>query len=88
MISRATILEQVIAPDVADMPEPLAKYILALDFPNSIHARYAELSAKAQDGSLLPDERAELEEYLNVESFLMTIQSKARLSLKRHNPAA
>jgi hypothetical protein len=88
MVSRASILEQVIAPEVADMPEPLAKYILALDFPHSIHERYADLSAKVQDGSLSADERAELEEYLNVETFLMTLQSKARLSLKRHNPAA
>ena len=88
MVSRASILEQVIAPDAADMPEVLARYILKLDFPEAVHERYADLAAKAQEGLLTTEERGELEEYLTVETFLTTIQSKARLSLKRQQPAA
>jgi hypothetical protein len=44
-----------------------------------------ELSAKAQKGTLTPEERAELDEYIRVGYELAILQSRARLSLKRAN---
>ena len=57
--------------------------ILKLDFDPEDHERVEMLSAKAQKGSLTPQERAELEEYIRVNNELMILQSKARLSLQR-----
>jgi len=42
-----------------------------------------ELSNKAAEGALSPDEREELDEYLRVADLLAVIQAKARRSLKR-----
>jgi hypothetical protein len=56
---------------------------LKLDFPKYDHDRVAELSAKANEGSLNGDEREELDEYLRVADLLALFQSRARLSLKR-----
>jgi hypothetical protein len=90
MNGRAAILEKVINRKRDDMPQRVARYVLTLDFPRSIHKRYAKLAAKAQDGKLNEREREELEDLLNIDAFLTVIQAKARVYLKRkrHNTAA
>jgi hypothetical protein len=70
------------------MSEELARAVVALEFPASDHARVEALSQKAQQGALTPDEEAELDWYLNVNSFLTILKAKAHASLKRRNPAA
>ncbi len=82
------MLERIIEPQRGDFSPEHARYVLSLDFSPSEHARYNELAAKAQDGNLTDTERAELDEFLNVNAFLMILQSKARVSLKKHNSAA
>jgi hypothetical protein len=47
-----------------------------------------ELSGKASEGTLLPDERRELDGYLLMGHLLAIAHSKARQSLRRHQPAA
>jgi hypothetical protein len=69
-------------------PTDLAKYLLKLDFPPDDHARYEQLSERAQQGILSQEEEAELDDLLTANDILMILQSKARLSLKRQNPAA
>ncbi len=81
MTKRPSILDRVIKPSQGDLAEALAQYILSLDFPKSDHERYARLSERAQDGLLSADEKSELEEFLNVNDFLSTVQAKARSSL-------
>jgi hypothetical protein len=88
MATRATILERVIDPKRGNLSADFARYILALGFPPADQARYAELAAKAQEGPLSPDERAELDEFLDVNDFLTIVHSKARASLTQHNSAA
>jgi hypothetical protein len=88
MASDSTILERVLAPERGDFPAEVARHILALDFPPADHARYESLSAKASDENLNPQERIELEEYLNVNDFLTAIKAKARASLRRQERAA
>lgn len=87
MLSQSAILQRVIDPERGDFPPDLARRVLGFDFPAADHARYAELSAKAQDGTLTEEERAELEDYLDVNDFLTLLKAKAEASL-RHNPAA
>jgi hypothetical protein len=86
--SDSTILERVIKPERADLSPELARHVLAFDFPPTDHARYQELSAKASEGTLSETERAELEEYLDVNDFLTVIKAQAQASLRRRGPAA
>ena len=80
--AETAILTRVIGPERGGLSRELADMLLALDFPEADHARMAELSAKASDGTLAPAEREELEGYVSVGHFLALLQSKARLSLK------
>lgn len=81
MVARTSLLDQVINSSQG-MPPELARYLLSLSFPPAAQARYDELSEKSQDGTLSPAERAELEEFVNVGTFLTIMQSKARLTLR------
>ena len=77
------IWSRIVNPDRANLTPEAARAILKLDFDPEDHRRVDELSAKAQKGTLTPEERAELEEYIRVGYELGILQSKARLSLKR-----
>ncbi len=77
----SSILDHVIQPGKGNLSEALAQYILSLDFPKEDRDRYQELSAKADEGLLSLEEKSELEEFLNVNDFLATVQAKARRSL-------
>jgi hypothetical protein len=79
----SAIWTRIVKPEQADFTPELARAILKLDFDPEDHRRVDELSAKAQKGTLSPEERAELEEYVRVNTQLTILQSKARLSLKR-----
>jgi hypothetical protein len=59
----------------------VARFVLDLDFKPQDHARFEELSAKAQDGILSPEESNELEGFLHVDSLLAIMRLKAAHSL-------
>lgn len=61
----------------------LAEDILALDSPEHDADRVAQLSAKANDGTLPENEEAELEAYSNVGDLLALWQSKATQALQQ-----
>jgi hypothetical protein len=75
------ILKRVIGPDVGNMPPDVARHVLSWSFNDSDQDRVAELSEKAQLGTLTPEERVELEGFLNVNDFLAVLQMKAKRSL-------
>ena len=79
----AAILGRVINPDDPSLNPEAARSILKLTFPSEDKERVAILLAKNQDGALITEERAELDEYLRADAFLSVLKSKARLSLKR-----
>jgi hypothetical protein len=81
----AAILQRVIRPDLGDMSPEAAREILKLGFQESDHARMAELSDRAQDGTLSKDEQDELDGHINISHFIAFVQSKARMSLKAHS---
>ena len=64
MVNRAHLLERLLDSQADPLSAGLARYILTLHFPATDHARCADLSSKAQDGTLTPAETAELDEYL------------------------
>ncbi|HXE52544.1 MAG TPA: hypothetical protein VN541_05980 [Tepidisphaeraceae bacterium] len=88
MTEGTAILEQIIEPEAGGFSPELAQYLLSLSLPHRIQNRCAELSEKAQSGTLAEDEQAELDEYLSANAILIILKSKARASLRRHGSAA
>jgi hypothetical protein len=83
-----SLLERIIEPRQGGFSSEHARYVLSLDFSPEEQARYAELAAKSGHGTLSKSEEAELGEFVATNALLTLLQSKARISLKRHNPAA
>ena len=79
----AAIWSRIVKADQANLTPEVARTILKFTFDPEDHRRIDELSAKAQKGTLTPEERAALEECVRVNTQLMILKSKARLSLKR-----
>ena len=77
------IFSRVVIPEKGTLSPDLARLVLDLDFQSEDHARYEELSTKAEEGSLTPDEEAELDGFLHVDSLLAILRLKAERSLIR-----
>jgi hypothetical protein len=88
MLSHPELLDRVFQPQTGTFTEELAQQLLALHFPPEDHARYEELSMKAQEGNLSPHEQTELDDYLNLNDFLIILKAKARASIKKQNNSA
>ena len=78
----AAILKRLIDPDKPTLPLAAAKAILAIDFSPADKERMRQLSARAREGTLSPDEQDEINGYERVGHLLNILQSKARRSLK------
>jgi hypothetical protein len=83
MINEAEILSRVIAPEEPTLPPDTAKILLSFDFPKDDRDRMEQLAEKAREGTLTPEEQAEIDCYERVGHFLSLLRSKARISLKR-----
>src|SRR5438128_1226064 len=81
-INDLAILSRVLEADRQTLPPEGARALLALDFNQADKDRMRQLSAKAREGTLSPDEQAEVDSYERVGHILNIIQSKARQSLK------
>jgi len=84
----ATIWERIIRPDLDDLSPEEARAVLRWKFSDADRQRADHLSAKARAGALTAAEERELDEYLSIESALICLKSKARLSLRRYRPRA
>ena len=82
-----TLWNRVLAPEVGDLPPAVAEYFLSLGLTAKDNERYQKLVAK-QHFERSHQEQIELENLVHVNTLLMTLQSKARLSLKKRQPAA
>jgi uncharacterized protein YnzC (UPF0291/DUF896 family) len=76
------ILARVIQPAEAGLSLDAARSILELRLAPADCDRVNLLAAKARQGTLTTEERAELNEYEHVTALLELMQSKARRSLK------
>jgi hypothetical protein len=68
------------------MSPEIARNVLQIQFDGADHDRVNALSEKAQQGTLTPAERDELDEYIRVGTLLGILQSKARQVLKDDGP--
>jgi hypothetical protein len=78
----AAILARLIRPE-DELPAAAAKALLEIRFDRSDLDRIHELVTKNQDNALTSAEKADLESYLLVSSFLDLMHAKARRSLKK-----
>ncbi len=78
----ANIWDRVIGADDHVLSPDEARALLRWRFPESDRKRVDELSQKAREGRLSAVEQRELDEYLAIESALISLKSKARLALK------
>jgi len=88
MVTEADIFNRVIDPSNPTLTPEAAKALLHFGYSDSDHARMAELACKSDEGTLTPEERRELESYVFVGDVLAMLKSKARITLRRHTPAA
>ena len=76
------MLEQLAELEARGMSPDTARRLLQLDFDPAEKARVTVLSQKAQEGTLLLDEQAELDEFIRVADALAVLQSRARQALR------
>ncbi len=80
--SEVAIFSRILEPGKATLSAAAARAILALNFSSADAERIRELSAKAQQGTLDPDDQTEIDNYERVGHILSLMKSKARRSLK------
>ena len=83
----AEILKRVIRPDKPTLTEDVAREFLAYRFDDEDRERMRELSERARQGTLTPEEEMEADGYERVGSLIGILQSKARQSLRHANPS-
>jgi hypothetical protein len=80
-----SILDRLIRPGRKTLPVTAARALLAINFEESDRQRMRGLSQKARDGTLSPEEKAEIDSYELVGHLLALLHSKARQALKKRN---
>ncbi len=78
----AAVFGRLVKPDHGDLSPEAAREILSLQFDDGDVQRMNQLFVKAQEGTLTPDEQAEIESYRRAGYLLGVLWSKARLSLQ------
>ena len=78
------IWERVFVPDARRMTREQARYLLDVRFPQTDLDRINELSAKAGDGTLAPEEKIEFERYVHVGHLLSILKAKIRARLRKN----
>ena len=88
MSKELEVLGRLLDPLQKSLSDELARAVLTLDFAKTDHARVEKLSYKAQEGNLTPEEEAELDWYLDLNSLLTILKAKASIALRERSPAA
>lgn len=76
------ILSRALAPERGNLSSEAAESILAIELSAADRDELQRLAERAKDGSLSPQEHADLECYRHVGRLLELMKSKARMSLK------
>lgn len=85
-IAHAGAIERMLHAD--QLAPETARTILMWRFADTDQSRLGELSAKARNATLSPEEARELDWYLMLGDFLSILQSRARIALGKHSSAA
>jgi len=87
MLSELDMLADVINPAEGDLTPSVAKSVLQWKFSDRAINRMNKLARKNTTGTLTPNERKELDNFMRVGSLVDLLQAKARLSMKRRHSA-
>jgi hypothetical protein len=79
----AAMLKRLAELDPSSFSPETARVFLQLGFSRAEQRRVDQLSERARQGSLTPDEEHELDECIHVGNLLAIVQSKARQALKQ-----
>jgi hypothetical protein len=77
------IWERVFVPDPRHITPKQASYLLEVRFPQPDLDRINELSAKADEGTLDPEEKVELERYVHIGHLLSILKARIRGRVKK-----
>jgi hypothetical protein len=80
-IVEVTYLDRLLTPVAQCFTPEVAKRLAALPMDREIQAHIAELAAKANEGTLSAEERAEYEDYIEAVDLVAILQSRARAML-------
>jgi hypothetical protein len=80
--TEAAILGRVLEAENGNLSREVAESWLKLKLPAADQRRLCELSSKAKENTLRPEEETLLENYLHVGRLVDLMKSKARLSLR------
>jgi hypothetical protein len=84
-ISESDILNDMVAPDVADFHPEAAKALLALHFTAAAVDRMNQLAEKNRTDAISLAEKEEMEKFMRVGNLLSFLKAKARLSLVKNS---
>jgi hypothetical protein len=76
-----TYLDRLLIPVAECFSEEVAERLISLRSDPEVQARIEELAAKANEGTLSEEERAEYEEYIEAVDLIGVLQSRARTVL-------
>ena len=88
MSTRTSVFEELVQQSAGNLEPALADFVLSLKFSDRQREQYDELSLRAQEGQLTPQEEEVLDEFLSAETFLIVLKAKARRSLSPNNQSA
>ncbi len=80
----ATYLDRLLAPVARCFTPEVAERLIALPMDPEIKARIEALAAKANEGELSAEERADYEDYIEAVDLVAILQSRARTVLAQH----
>ncbi len=80
-------LERLLRPLRRELSTELADALLRLKADAEVQARYDDLASKNTEGTLTPDERAELESLVRANSILSVLKAEARAFFQRPKAA-
>lgn len=84
--SEVAILSRVLANGGEELPLPVARYLLDLDFGEQDKARMYDLAVRNNQGELSAAEQDELRSYAKAGCLVGILKSKARVALKKRKP--
>jgi hypothetical protein len=79
--NEVTILARILGNENGQLPQDLARYILALGFSDRDKARMHDLAVRNQDDALTPAEKEEMHAFGKAGDLLAILKSKARRAL-------
>jgi hypothetical protein len=74
----SSVLERMLEPLTRRLASGSAKRISELPADPIVQARVEELAARANEGLLTPEQRAEYEAYINTDDFISILKMKAK----------